>query len=366
MRRGTIFVVLFIIVAALVVGISQFLRAQPALTITVAVTPLMTEWARAQLDALNATQPLTTTGQRVEFVLHPRQPDDLVLWLDAERPWTDADHPTAWIALSSASVTYATAARLPFTTISPSLARTALVWGGFAPYAAAATGDGAAAFDWARVAQAAADVRWDVIAPNSGLRGNVNLAFESPTRDAAGLLTMVAAASAYANSDAPSDALLSGSGLRAWLTPVLESVNFTTLGADPAGQIAARGATVAQIALLPESEWLKAYSGALTSGDPFVFAAPAYNVVFDFPLTRWQAGLTADESAAVDNLANWLTRDAAQAALATFGLRQPDGTGVGERFAAAGAAARLDVGRAITLPGRAELLRFHAWLDANT
>ncbi len=368
MRRGTIFVILFVVVAVAVVGVSQFLRSQPAVTVTVAASPVVADWTRAQIDALNATQPLTVTGQRVEFVLHPSQPDDLTLWADAERPWTDANHPDAWIALSAASVDYVVETRLPFVTVTPSLAQTTLVWGGFARYVAALTSDGAAAFDWARVAEAAASVRWNAVAPSSGLNGNVNLAFESPTRDAAGLLTMVAAAASYSSTDAPTDATLSGSGFRDWLRPLLDSVNFTTLGASPAQRIAASGATVAQIALLPESEWLKQWSGALVGSDPFQIAYPTYAVVFDFPLARWDTGLTADEGAAVDLLATWLTGDAAQNALGTYGLRQPDGTGVGGRFAeaaAAGVSASFVPDRVVAFPERADLLRFQSWLSTN-
>ena len=46
MRRGTIFLILFIVIVAGIIGLSTFLQNQPPVEITVAVNPLAEEWVR--------------------------------------------------------------------------------------------------------------------------------------------------------------------------------------------------------------------------------------------------------------------------------------------------------------------------------
>lgn len=363
MRRGTIILAIFVVGVVVVIGVSQFLQSQPPLTITVAVTPLAQGWASAMIDTLNASTPLTSTAQRIEYVLYSAQVDDSVIWADRARPWTTDNHPDVWIALSTASVSYAREARLPLTVIASTLAQTEPVWGGFNAYVAALTADGAAAFDWARVSQTAAGVRWSAV--DETLNGNVRLAFDAPSR-AAGALTLVSAAASYRNTSTPTPADFSADNFRAWLRPMLESVNFTTLGTLPAQALAARGAPEAQIGLLPESQWLTNLTGHLVGSDPIIFSYPAYNVVFDFPLVRWDdPDLTDEANAAIETLEDWLSSDLSRVALGEYGLRHPDGTGFGTVFTRArdyGITTGRIPGELVTLPARADLLSYQTWL----
>ena len=80
MRRSTIVVIVFVVAAALVVGVSQFLRAQPPLELTVAVSPLAERWVRTAVEQLNATQPIIASTRRLRFTFTPV--DDLGLWGD--------------------------------------------------------------------------------------------------------------------------------------------------------------------------------------------------------------------------------------------------------------------------------------------
>ncbi|MBZ0286754.1 MAG: hypothetical protein K8I30_04000, partial [Anaerolineae bacterium] len=127
MRRGSIFVILFIVVAAGVIGASQFLRSQPPTEYTIAVDPLAVPWVENAVAGLNATSPVVNGTQRVQFKVTPV--DDLELW-GGQRLWTTTNHPLAWIPASSLSLNFATENGVSVTGVTDSLARTPLVWGG--------------------------------------------------------------------------------------------------------------------------------------------------------------------------------------------------------------------------------------------
>src|SRR5215208_2182827 len=120
MRRGTIVVIVFIVLAAVVVGASQFLRSQPPLEVTVIVSPLAEAWVRNAVDAFNASDPLVNATRRVEMRVNTQ--DDLSLWSDQGLSQLQNNPPTAWIPAISVSLNYAN--RLPFEVVEPSLAKT--------------------------------------------------------------------------------------------------------------------------------------------------------------------------------------------------------------------------------------------------
>jgi len=374
MRRGTIIFLLFLVTVAVIVGISQFLQRQPAVDLEVAVSPLALEWVSAALERYNATNPLVNTS-RLRFVAVPVE--DMDVWTDGGalvRAWTDASHPVAWLPAWSASLTYAN--RLPFTRVTDSLANTVLVWGGFQSRMNALA-EGGQAFDWARVADAAAQGTWAAIAPTSGVSGNFTLAFNRPTQKIAGLAAVFSSAARFAETATLSGGSLSANDFRAWLQPVLESVpNFNTLGASPAQTIAARGASVGEIALLPESDWLKNLRGQLINiADPIQLIYPAPLFVFDFPLAAWSGAsapsfaLTQTEIAsAVQGLAAFLSSPAEQSAAQTFGLRPADGRidPTAPLFAGAlpyGADLVFDSAEGIMPPTLNEVQRLLVWLN---
>lgn len=360
MRRGTIFVIIFILLAAGVIGASQFLRSQPPLEITVAVNPLAEAWVRAAVDDYNATEPVVNATRRVVYRVDAV--DDITLWADdSARQWTDADHPEAWIPETSLSLTYAN--RLPFEVVQPSLAQTALMWGGFADRVEVLTG-GTHPLDWQDVARAADAGRWANIPGANSAWNNVTLAFSRPNRSTSGLTVLFSGAAAYGEQPTLDGSTLQSTDYRDWMEPILTSVpNYNTLGASVAGAMASRGASVGEIALLPESEWLNNLRGNLIdSGNPIQLSYPTYQFVYDFPLARWQ-GMSADESAAVSALGNYLLGTSPEA----YGLRPASGTPAqtARLFAQAvnyGAQLTPDLSQAVQAPPRTETQRLLSWV----
>ncbi|MFQ3567769.1 MAG: hypothetical protein SNJ59_12305 [Aggregatilineales bacterium] len=311
MRRGSIFVIIFILVAGGIVGTSFFLRAQPPLELTVAVSPLASEWVRAAVNAFNATDPIVNATRRVRFTVETI--DDLNVWLEDGRGWTQGSHPDAWIPAASFSVAFAREARMPLTMLEPTLARTLLVWGGFSDQVEAVLGD-EVSLDWQAVASAAPRAR---------------LAFFHPARTAAGLAVLLSSAGDFHETTQPSDAELSSPDYRNWLRLVIEAVpNFNTLGTSVAETLAARGPSIGEIGLLPESDWLRNLRGQLVRpAGPLRLNYPAYNLVFEFPLARWSDPQEEDPDrrAGIEALGRWLLSAEQQTAAARYGLRSVDG-----------------------------------------
>lgn len=311
MRRGSIFVIIFMLVAGGIVGASFFLRAQPPLEISVAVSPLASDWVQAAVDAFNATDPVVNATRRVRFTVETI--DDLSVWLEDGRGWTQGSHPDAWIPAASFSVAFAREARMPLTIVQPTLARTLLVWGGFSDRIEAILGS-ETSLDWRSIADAAPNAR---------------LAFFHPARTAAGLAVLLSGAGDFHATTQPGDAELSSQDYRNWLRPVIEAVpNFNTLGISVAETLAARGPSIGEIGLLPESDWLRNLRGQLVqAAGPLRLDYPAYSLVFEFPLARWTdpQEVDPDRQAGVEALGRWLLSAEQQAAAARYGLRSADG-----------------------------------------
>ena len=109
MRRGTIFIGLFILIAVGIIVCNGYICRQPPLDLTVAVDPLAYAWAQDALNAYNATSP-TLSGRRVQFKLVLT--DDVAVW-NGQQNWKPENHPDGWIAASSLSVKYAAGNGLP-------------------------------------------------------------------------------------------------------------------------------------------------------------------------------------------------------------------------------------------------------------
>lgn len=325
MRRGTVVVIVFILLVAVVVGASQFFRSQPPLELTVAASPLIERWLRPAVEAFNATNPIVNATRRVRFTVTPI--DDLAAWVDDRRaPWTPEQHPVAWVPASSLSVDYANSTRRSFALAVDSVAQTPLLWGGFASRANAVTNGGAQPLDWPAVAEAAAAERWADVPGGNAAWGFVKLAYDRPDQTMSGLAVLFSGAAAYGESADVNAAVANSADFRNWFAPVVRGVaNFNTLGGDAAAAMASRGASVAEVALLPESRWLTNLDGLLRH-DEILLAYPRYDFVFDFPLARWNQGVVPiEESQAVDALAAWLLADARQNTLVDYGLRPASG-----------------------------------------
>jgi hypothetical protein len=295
MRRGTVFLLLFILFVAGVIGISQFLRTQPPLSITVAVDPLAVDWVREAANRFNASNPLVNGTQRVQVEVSVV--GDMDVW-EGESNWTTQNHPNGWIPSSSVSLSYAQNANVPMQLVADSTARTLLVWGGYASRVNIITENGTSPFDWDTVQRAAEAESWEKLGGDRNW-GFVKLAFPIPDSTMTGLAALFSGAANFNNTADLSGGATRGTEFYDWLTPIIASVpNFQTLGADVAKTVA-RGPSTVEIALLPESQWLLNLS-AMTSNEPIILSYPAYDFVFDFPVARWDDLQTTDtERAAV-------------------------------------------------------------------
>ncbi len=315
MRSGTVIVLIFILAAAIIIGVSQFLQSQPPLEFTVVVSPLAEDWLRDEIERFNDSRPVVNSTQRIRFNLSIM--DDVSLW-QGNTGFTPENHPAAWIPASSVSVSYSDR----YTAIVPSLARTPLVWGGYASRVTVATDDGAAAFDWQAVQRVAEAEAWASVGGPSNWQF-LKLGFPRPDTAMSGLGVLLAAAGHYQESEDLNGATRDP-GFRNWMQPIIESVpNFQTLGLDPAAAMA-RGPSAVEIALLPEKLWLKNLRG-LTDDEDFVFSYPAYQFMLDFPLAAWSNPLNTLETQAVQVLADWLNQPEAAARAVATGLRPVDG-----------------------------------------
>lgn len=362
MRRGTVIVLIFVTLAAVVVGLGQFLQSQPPVEFTLVVSPLAADWARDAVTRFNDTTPVVNATQRVLFNVTTL--DDVAVWQDTAG-WTPDNRPAAWLPASSVSVAYSPR----FDVVVPSLARTPLVWGAYRSRAAVVTGRGARPLDWDAVQAAAVAESWAALDGGRPEWRFVKLAFQRPDQTMSGLVALFTAAADFANAAAVTGSAVRDSAFRAWLEPVIASVpSFQTLGADPAAAMA-RGPSTVEIALLPESLWLKNLNG-LVSSEAVVFAYPQFQFVLDFPLAAWAnaAEVTDTERAAVRALADWLAAPARQMTLPTYGLRpaQVEPTRDAQLFTAAvpyGISLEPDYGQAVQAPARTEAQGLIQWFN---
>ncbi len=321
MKRGTIFLVIFVLIVGALIAASQFIGNQPPIEVTIAVSPLAEDWARASADAFNDADQRINSTRRVQVNIIVE--DDLNVWSrGGSAEWTTTDHPDGWIPASSMSIDYANSGNIPMETVTASTAKTLLVWGGYAERVNLLT-DGSP-LTWADVQRAADTASWSALGGQANWQF-VNLAYGLSDQSISGFGVLLSGAAAFNETS-----IITGSSnsrnFRDWLEPVVEAVpNFNTIGGDVA-QFVARGPSNADIGLAPESQWVQNLSGLTSSGD-FVFSYPAYPVVFDFPVAAW-TGVEPDTDlrAAVEAFGNWLLTGTQQASAAEFGLRAADGS----------------------------------------
>ncbi len=349
MRRGTIVFIIFILIVAGIIGLSQFFRSQPPLNFTIAVDPLGEAWLRAQVERFNAGNPIVNNTQRISFSVQTMS--DVAVWAGSA-PWTFESHPTAWLPAYSGSLAYVPS-NAPFREARPSVARTVLVWGAFASRGAVLSDDGV--LDWAQVARAAQAGSWSALGGAADWQF-FKLAFNRPSSAIVGVGVLISAAGHHAGEKTLTrDNIATFSE---WFSPIYNSVpNFQTLGANPAQAMATRGTSITDAAILAESQWLLAL-GDLRAGEAIQFSYPASQVVFDFPLAIWDDNLTSAEArAAVAALGDFLLGAEAQGALAAYGLRpaQADPSAEDALFAAGlpyGISLAPDLSGAVSPPDR--------------
>lgn len=346
MRRGTVFIVLFVLVAAAIIAATTLLRGQEALEITVAVDPLADEWVRAAALRYNDSGATVGIGRRVRVLVTTRS-DSSVL----QQPWSAQDVAVGWIPAWSTLAAAGRGSVVSAQTIVSSLARTPLVW-----------------MSYEQRADIIPEVSWQGVqaAANSE---RVELAFSLPPQSVQGLAALVSGAAEYHQTSILSEANLSDPAMRAWLTPVIESVpNFNTLGANIARYVAGVQGSTVDAAIAPESQWIGALSTLTSRGQPR-FGYPSSMVLFDFPfITLRDSTTTDDQLSAAQSFAAFLTSPSQQSSLEEYGLRpaQSDPLPSSVVFGPAqqyGILAELPAVQPVQLPGTSSIQAFLTWFN---
>lgn len=328
MRRGTIVLAVFALIAAGIIGASAFLQNQPPITVTVAVDPLIKGWAAEMAGEFNASGALTTSGRRINVTLTDIR--DIQVW--NERMWSSNNHPDGWIASSSASIEYARAANYPLSLEQTSLAETPLIWMGFQDRVEvlensseiATELNSAASLDWTTIHAAAEIENWGILENGGASSRFVQFAFSPANNTHVGLSVLLSAAAAHHGEAALTQALLGDNDYRDWLLPIVSIPNFNDIGEDVGNFVARRGRAATDFAIGPESQWLTHYS-AITRAGQIRFAYPEYTVVFDFPLASWTDTTTSgDQQSAVASFGQFLVGRRQQGQLVSYGLRPSD------------------------------------------
>lgn len=344
--RTTLVLVVFIVIIAAIFGINQFVISQPPIEITVVTSPLAEDWVMAAAQDYNAGNNIVGGTARVQVNVQVN--DDLEIWR-GNIAWNSQNHPDAWIPSSSISLEYAPSS-LMFETSNTSLARTPLVWGGFQSRVDTITQDSTLPFEWTSVQAVASETSW--------LDGGfVNMAINWPSSSMSGIGALMTASASYANTATIDRSHVTDSDFTAWFAPLRDTLlNAERIGGNPADAMASRGSSVADFALLPESQWLTALD-SLTNNQDVAFAYPDYQFPLDFPFAAWDDSQTTDnERAAIQSFAAFLAGDG-QAIAIEHGLRpansEPDENA--SLFTAAEAFGILlipDYGEMLTTPNR--------------
>lgn len=322
---GTFIVILFIVISLGIVGLGYIQRNQPEpsatpLELTLTVNPLAHRWMSDMVNRFNASDARFINTYAVIITLSNAPIDDMDVW--QKGMWNNQTPPNLWIPSSTLSTSSTVVNGRNLITITPSLAKTPLVFVASANVAQAITQNETITLDWGGIQSTSQAGTWANFGA-SNLTGNVTLAFPLANNTMEGLMVMYSA-NAYFDSTLS----LTSSNITpftAWFAPVVESVpNFNTIGADVATFMASRGASV-NIGIMAESRLLNTLN-AITNTRAVQIAYPEYPVVFDFPLI-WldETGQTADDRAIREQVAQqfgeWLAMPEQQASLTAYGLR---------------------------------------------
>jgi hypothetical protein len=283
-QRGTIFIVLFILIAAAIIGFSRFMGSQPPVVYTLAVDPLAYIWADASVNAFNASQP-TLNGHRIQFRVVPI--DDLSIW-QGQNVWSAKNHQDAWLAASRASVDYARTNGLNLVNVTDSLARTPMLWGGYTSRTDLLTTAGTLPLDWSLV-QGAADKmtrsNWAALGGDSNW-GFLKLGFGQANAKVSGLAALFTAAASLSQQPDLTQTSLSAQTFRSWLSPIVKSKPSFFVSGDAVSAMTSGPSTI-EMGMFPEAQWLLNIKGMINQEEVRV-NYPAYQFMLDFPLVRWQ------------------------------------------------------------------------------
>ncbi|MCL4256745.1 MAG: hypothetical protein KJ043_23510, partial [Anaerolineae bacterium] len=258
-QLGTFIVILFIVISLGVVGLGYIQRNQPdptatPLELTLTVNPLAQAWMSEMVNRFNTSDARFIDTYAVTIILANTPVDDMDVW--QKGVWNNLTPPDLWIPSHSISASSADINGRNQITITPSLAKTPLIFVASANVAQAITQNESVAFDWGGIQTASQAGTWANF--GASINGNVTLAFPLPNNTMEGMMVMYSA-NAYFDSTLS----LTSSNITpftTWFTPVVESVpNFNTIGADVATFMASRGASV-NIGIMAESRLLNTLS----------------------------------------------------------------------------------------------------------
>lgn len=347
MRRGTIFILVFIVLAGGIIALTQLFRSQPALEVVIAVDPLAERWVREAATAFNAQNQTVGVSRRVRVTVQIT--GDMTVF-NSQSDWRAENHPDGWIpAWGALFPSPVVGAGITPRQLAPSLARTTLVW--MSP---------------ASATDRLPEVSWDGI--QNAAREGEDVAFPLADGSVQGFAVLISGASDFADNNALTDSDL-GNEVRTYLEPVVRAVpNFNTIGPDVASFLSGPQGSSFVAGMATESQWLTQLT-TLAGKNPR-FSYPEFPVIFDFPLYLLDSiQQTDDEREAIQAFATFLSGNAQQASAMTFGLRPASTEPTADqplfaRGAAYGILPQLLSTRSVTLPQNIATLRsFITWFN---
>jgi hypothetical protein len=323
------------------------------IVLDVAVAPLIRPWVSAAADAYNRTSP-STNGRSI--TVRVQEQDSLDVWGEGGSVWSPSSHPDVWIPEAEYDLRYAEATGLSFETLEASVAATPLIWGAYTSRGAVIE-QNFGGFSTQAVQQAAEAEQWSEIGGASQW-GFIKLAFARPNSVDTGFASLLTLAGS-------SGIEFSDAAVHTWLEPLINAVpNFGTLQVDPASVMATRGSSTAEIALLPEAQFL-IHWGELNRSESMTLYYPSETILLNFPFAAWD-GQDAAERRAAEAFATFLRADAQQQAVSEQGLR-PAAPSVdfaaATPFSAVGDMLQSALPTSITPPERADVLGLLRWFQ---
>lgn len=345
MRRGTIFILVFIILAGGIIAITQLFRAQPALEIIIAVDPLAERWVREAATTFNTQNQTVGVSRRVRVTVQVIS--DMKVF-SGQSGWGADTHPDGWIPAWSALFTSPSiGAGITANRVTDSLARTTLVW-------------------MSPASSPLSSVSWGEVANAVGQ--NERIAFPLADGSVQGLAALISGAADFRAQNALTEDDL-GNETRDYLRPIIQAVpNFNTIGPDVAVFLSGPQGSSFVAGMAAESQWLMQLQ-VLAAKNPR-FGYPDYPILFDFPMYLLDSVTqTDDERAAVQAFSAYLASNAQQSAAMSFGLRPAsvDPTADQPLFASGaqyGIVSSLSTTNAVQLPQNPSGLRsFLTWFN---
>lgn len=325
----------------------------------IAVNPLVEAWIREAAAEYKRTNP-RVKGREVNIQIIAQ--NSVEVW-QGSSSWSVLNHPQVWIPEAAYSLNYAKEVGLNYAPLEASLAQTPIIWGAYQSRADVINSE-YGGFNTASIQQAAGEEAWVNIGGDAAWRF-IKIGFARPDSTDSGLAALLTLAGSYANDSALTSQTLNDSGLRTWLEPIVDSVpNFSNLGNDPADRMVNTRQSSAEIALLPESQWLLHYED-LTAIEPIVLHYPENYLLLDFPYAVWDgAETTDDQRQAAADFAEFLLSDNQQRKAGEKGLRPAKMTDLVQFSPFDLAQVQLSLpGMPISLPERAGVSNLLRWFE---